>query len=354
MLPECGLIVRCKLERLLAKRGITTTATALGIAASTHVVHAAPAGLAAITATGALGVGATTSLVAVTKTIAMTTLQKAVVGVTLVCAISAAIFEAQQAHKLRQQIEAKPQQQASLSEQAQKLQRERDDAEKAMLSLRLENEQLHRDTAELLKLRGEVARARNNRAIAAQSDAVQDATSVAAREWLDRVELLKRRFEQWPKKTPELELLAEQDWLDEVAKHKLEDDFAFRESMARLRHLAKTKFAGIIHEALEQFARANNDQMPTELSQLEHYLKPPMASWLQNYDVAKPGWINPPQPNSPNSKRAESWAMITKGTLSAEGVPVHNGSNLEDPEHDMVIVIYRGGSYGYGPDRPAK
>ncbi|MEY2429765.1 MAG: hypothetical protein QOJ40_2650, partial [Verrucomicrobiota bacterium] len=54
------------------------------------------------------------------------------------------------------------------------------------------------------------------------------------------------------------------------------------------------------------------------------------------------------QPNSPNSERAETWALVEKGTLTPDGIPILDGSNLADPDYDKTVVIYRGGYYGYG------
>jgi hypothetical protein len=68
---------------------------------------------------------------------------------------------------------------------------------------------------------------------------------------------------------------------------------------------------------------------------------------LDGYDIAEPGWVHPPQPNSPKSENAESWALIAKGSFTADGKAVRDGSYEADPEYDMTIVIYQGGWYGY-------
>ena len=68
---------------------------------------------------------------------------------------------------------------------------------------------------------------------------------------------------------------------------------------------------------------------------------------MDGYDIAKPGWVHPPQPNSPNSKNAESWALVAKGTFTGDGIAVRDGSYEADPEYDMTIIIYHGGWSGY-------
>jgi hypothetical protein len=64
--------------------------------------------------------------------------------------------------------------------------------------------------------------------------------------------------------------------------------------------------------------------------------------------------LHPPQPNSPNSDRATTWALIEKGSFTPEGVAIRDGSYVADPNFDMTVVIYQGGCYGYGPEKPAQ
>src|SRR6185436_19255334 len=88
-----------------------------------------------------------------TKAIVMTTLQKTLISATLVIAVGTGIYEALQVSRLRNQVQTVQQQQI---EQIQQLTREREDATNQLAALRNENERLNRNTAELLKLRGEV------------------------------------------------------------------------------------------------------------------------------------------------------------------------------------------------------
>jgi hypothetical protein len=87
----------------------------------------------------------------------MTTLQRALLTATVVAAVGTAIFEAFQASRLRSQIQNL---QALHGDRIQQLQRERDDAARQLAALRDENQRLARNTAELLKLRGELTRLR--------------------------------------------------------------------------------------------------------------------------------------------------------------------------------------------------
>lgn len=344
-----------KLESLLKRRGVAASSTGLAAALSANAVQAAPVGLAMTISTAAT-LGGTTMATAASaiKTIAMTTLQKTIITAALAVLAGAGIYEARQAAKLREQNEALQRQQAPLTEEMVKWSRAFSGATSQIAALRAENEHLNRNTAELLKLRSEVQRLRDESRQLAQRIASQsnDPNQVVAQARLDRVKLLKQRFEQWPgKRTPELQLLSEQDWLMEAAKNELESDAACREAMGNLRITAKIKFATAVKDALEQFIKSNNDQYPSDPSQLVPYLQPPADSVLANYEIAKPGSVEPPHADS---EKAETWALVEKGNFTPEGKPIQDGSNLSDPDYDMYVVIYRGGAYMYSMGRPAK
>jgi RNA polymerase sigma factor (sigma-70 family) len=169
-----------KLREYLARHGITTTEAALAMALSANAVQAAPAGLAVTISTAALLAGtaiATTAITTTTTAIAMTTLQKTIIGVTLAAAIGTGIYEARQASILRSQNQLLRQEQAPLTAQIQQLQRERDDATNRLVLLADENTALKRNPPELLKLRGEVGRLRQESASAATNSALNRLTA---------------------------------------------------------------------------------------------------------------------------------------------------------------------------------
>jgi hypothetical protein len=287
----------------------------------------------------------------------MTTLQKAVVAATVAVLAGAGIYEARQAANARAEVQTLQQQQTPLTGQIQQLQRERDEASRQFTSLREENENLRGNSAELRRLRAEVWRLREESRQLAQrkTGEANNPTAIAAQAWAYRVKLLRDRFDQWPgKKTPELQLLSEQDWLNEAAKSELDTDAACREAMGHLRWTAKGRFASAVKEALEQFAKQNHEQLSSDPSQLMPFLAAPADSILAGYEIAKPGTVHPPQPNSAESVRAETWALVEKGNFTSDGIPIRDGSNLSDPDYDMYVVIYRGGYYGYGNARPSK
>jgi RNA polymerase sigma factor (sigma-70 family) len=349
-----------KLRAIFSKRGVTLSATSLGGTIAANSVQAAPAMLATkIAAMSLNGAAVATSVIALVngtlKTLSMTTLQKTFIAAVLACSVGTAVYQTQQTLKLRNEIQTLQSQQSPI----QPMQKQTEIAALELDNLRSENERLKRNTDELLKLRAEVGRLKYESRQRAQENAIStDPMAVAAKAWIERVNLLKKRFDQWPgNPSPELGLLSEQDWLNEVSNQELDSDTACREAMSHLRYTAQTKFAKMVNEALWQFTEANNGQLPSDISELKSHLTPPARSILDDYEITKPGWITPPKPGSANSENAKNWALVRKGSFTAHGQPVRDGSYLADPEYDMTMVIYNernGGYYAYGPDKSPK
>jgi RNA polymerase sigma factor (sigma-70 family) len=151
-----------KLGALLKQRGVTTSSAALAVLLSANAVHAAPIGLAVTVSAAALTAGAavSTSLTAATSTTSMTLVQKVLLGLGATAIIGAGVYEAHQASALRAQV-ASLQQQAPLAARLRWLEQERDDATNRLASLDSENAGLKKNSTELLSLRGEVTRLRN-------------------------------------------------------------------------------------------------------------------------------------------------------------------------------------------------
>ena len=148
-----------KLEEFLKRRGITTTAASLGVVLTANAVQAAPVGLAITISTAAALAGttlATATTATAIKTIAMTTLQKTVITATLAIVAGVGIYEARQNSQLREQVQTLQQQQTPLAVQAAQLGQALIEATDQVAGLHAENERLNQNTAELLKLRGQV------------------------------------------------------------------------------------------------------------------------------------------------------------------------------------------------------
>jgi RNA polymerase sigma factor (sigma-70 family) len=305
-----------KLELLLKRRGVTSTTAALSVGLSANAVQAAPIGMAATVSAFALATGAVPSaltVLAATKTAAMTTMQKTIVTGFLAVSVGTAIYEAHQGADIRSEIHAL--QQAPLAGQILQLQRERDEATNRLAGLLAENERLksNPNENELLKLRGKVTQLR-----AAQAQREDNPTASAAKSWLDRVRQLQEYLEQHPdEKIPEFQFLSDQRWLNAVETSgfqmkdfKKPDDY-YRGPIDFLRSEAESDFGVNIQIALRKYSDANHGQFPTDLSQLQPYCDPNVEDILQQLYEIKPASILPAsQVKAMNIKT--DWVVIRK------------------------------------------
>jgi hypothetical protein len=272
-----------RLREFFKKRNVTIGASGLAVLISANAVQAAPASLAATISAAAVLAGtavSTSTIIAATKTIAMTTLQKTLIAMTLAVVAGTGIYEARQASQLREQNHALQQQQAPLAEQIQQLQRERADMTNRLAALQAENAKLKsgQNTAELLKLRGDVAQLRHE---------VNDPTDASAKALVAKMNKLKQRLAETPNaKIPELQFVTEQDWLN-AANGKLDTDADYRRALASLRSAAESKVASMLQKALRAYLQSSSGQMPTDLGQLQPYFDSPVDdAILQRWEIA--------------------------------------------------------------------
>ena len=168
-----------RLRDFLAERGVTVGAGGLGVVLAANAIQAAPIGLAATISTAAfVGTAASAStLLATTKTIAMTTLQKSLITVTLIAAVGVSLYEVQQNARLRARNHALEQGQTPLADQLQQLQRERDQATNRLALLTEEVARAKKNPAEVMKLRGEVGTLIRENKAAGEKSALNKITS---------------------------------------------------------------------------------------------------------------------------------------------------------------------------------
>jgi hypothetical protein len=172
-----------RLRELFGRRGVVVGAGALAASISVNAVQAAPIALAAKVATGAFQTGTLTATTL--KVIAMTTLQKTLVGTALIAAIGTGILEAHRASRLQGEIQTLQQQQAPLAAQIQQLQKERDDATNRLAALQTQPQPA--PNAELLKLRGESTSLRQDSAALAQMKSDQKEKTAAQSDFMNFV-----------------------------------------------------------------------------------------------------------------------------------------------------------------------
>jgi len=267
-----------RLREFFAERGVTVGTSGLVVVISANAVQAAPVGLTITVSAAAALAGKTTTTAWVTKAIAMTTVQKALITAALAAAVGTGIYETRQASILRAEVRTL-QQKGPPDEQIQQQAGDRDDAARQLAALRDENERLNRNSTELLKLRGEVTRLRT-----ASSD---NPTELAAKAWLSRVIQLKQRLAQTPEwNIPEIKFISERDWLD-AAQGELKTDGDYRKALSALRKVAEGEFASMTTAALKKYSQENNGQFPAQLSQLNPYFKSPVDDTVfQRWKIA--------------------------------------------------------------------
>jgi len=278
-----------KLRTFLHRRGVTLTATTLGTALATEAVVAAPAGLAvSVTATSLAGVAAGTGISAtLMKFMAMTKFKAGVAGALVMAGVVMPLVLQHKAQsRLREQDAALRQQTdqlANLREKNQKLSNQFAQPKNSQL---LPNDQL----SELLKLRGEVGLLRNRAQELTKVAAIREGEALLSRDqlWPARVNRLKQWLEENPsEKIPELQFLDDVNWMNTIYPHTLETADECRVSMSEVRSTAQLIFAEcMLRSALQQYAKDNSGQFPTDLSQLRPYFDSPVYdSILERYTI---------------------------------------------------------------------
>jgi len=157
-----------RLREFFSKRNVTIGASGLVVLISTNAVQAAPPGLIVTISTAASLAGTavqTSTTVAATKTIVMTTLQKTLAAAAVTILVGVGGYEALLVSHLREQNQTLRQQQEPLAGQIQQLQREKEEAAKQLSVLADEIQTVKGNSSELPKLRNEVGMLRQQSAL---------------------------------------------------------------------------------------------------------------------------------------------------------------------------------------------
>lgn len=172
-----------RLRGFLAEHDVTVGAGGLAALLSANAIQAAPAGLAAAIASGAVvSTAALSGSTAVTlaQTLAMTAIQKTIVTAVITAAIGLGVYQTIRVSSLRDQVNTLGEQQAkhsALASQVEALTRERDQATNRLAALVAENATLRKNPNEVLRLRGEVGRLRDENASIGSSNAISKVTA---------------------------------------------------------------------------------------------------------------------------------------------------------------------------------
>jgi hypothetical protein len=108
--------------------------------------------------------------------------------------------------------------------------------------------------------------------VAPKKDAPYEDAIVA---WIGKVHRLNSYLDKHPeRRIPQMDLLTAEDWLDVTRQIKLETDYDFRETLAKLREIARWKVSSAISAALEKAIDGNGGVVPSDLQTLASYLPP--------------------------------------------------------------------------------
>ncbi len=281
-----------KMRPLLARRGVSSTAAALGLALSGHATAAAPAGLAAsITGAALAGTVAGTSgwLASFMSVNKLYTSRAAAASRASVAAV---------AYKIGAHSKVVPPRlpsQATVAAGSPTL----DEAERRAVALT-----------------GWIS---DNNAKRPPS------ASAATMEAEDKIAELREVLARLPEQSiPELKLVTNADWHVAVD-GKLETADDYRRALAKLRSLAEGRFGKLAQPALRAYLQANNQQFPNDASQLQSFVAAGIdLAMLQRYKVAPSGEI---------------------GNVRVGGDLIVTQRELIDSDYDQHLVI---GPFGMG------
>lgn len=111
--------------------------------------------------------------------------------------------------------------------------------------------------------------------------------------WLGRLKQLKQLFAHRPdQRIPELQFLNEGDWLWIAKIQKLDTEEQVREALAKARNDARWIFARRMVDALSQYKKAFNNELPPTTLALAPYFTPPIdPRILQRYEMVASGKV---------------------------------------------------------------
>jgi hypothetical protein len=247
----------------------------------------------------------------------MNTLKKAIMLVALLAALGYGIYETYQASQLREHVRTLERRQDQLMTQVDLLQREKEDAIHRPALLDGTGGRTYDHLAELLRLRGEIARLRSDsdelaRLKAAQQKEQKTQPQLSAGPWIKRLNQLQQFLAQHPGEAiPEMQFAEVSAWLNSI-QSELETEDALRNASFVFRNQAQMKFTGLIGEAVRQFEQANNGQFPTDLSQLLQYCDPAVGRTMMDlYEIVPRNAVK-----DPTFDAGSDWIITRKVTVN--------------------------------------
>ncbi len=306
-----------KLRGFLSRHGLGAAA-ALGTVLSANAVQVAPAGLAATLASGSLtavtaGTAATFSFL---KIVTLSKLQAGVIGtIAAACIIAPLALEHQAQAALRQKDETWLQHSNQIATLSADNERLSSFLAKAGQNAKLANG--HND--ELLRLRGEIAPLQEQLRELTQTSNRKPASapmSLAEREkfWLDRMAQLKAWADENPgEKIPEMKYLTDSTWINSIGSITFEHQEDYERAMGTVRANAEGYILDRLQTAMRAYMKTNNNEFPTDLSEVIPYLSEPIDdNILTRYEIV------PSSGMVTNFQGVAEWVITTKAPVNAQ------------------------------------
>jgi RNA polymerase sigma factor (sigma-70 family) len=274
-----------QLRDFFLKRGITVSAAGLTTNLSAHAIQSAPTALgASISTLAGLAVTASQATVIETsKALVMTTLQKAALGTAFTLIAGGLFFEHAQINRQRDAAADLHRQNQTLATQVRQMEAQQAAAQR-----------------ELDEARQTLAALRGNSAPALSAE---DANLESAMQELTaRFNRLKRVAAEHPELTiPEFGVLTEQDWYTAAQRTNSDSEATTSLFFRNLRSQAKVRFALGLAEAMMNYVRANQGQLPTDPRELLSYFLSP-----HTYGFAR----------APDAAMLDRYALLYSGAAS--------------------------------------
>ncbi|HVS54433.1 MAG TPA: hypothetical protein VHD62_18900 [Opitutaceae bacterium] len=117
--------------------------------------------------------------------------------------------------------------------------------------------------------------------------------------WLERVKKLRQAFADRPaQKIPQLALLSDREWVELARTADLDTGEGLARALSAARTAAKSRFSGLLFGALQEYLKANGNELPTDLTDLLSYFEAdsemparPDAAMLAQYELTASGKI---------------------------------------------------------------
>ncbi len=229
----------------------------------------------------------------------MNPMKKLLLILLLVAAIGAATWQQRQVAGLRMENHVIREQLKPLDEQVTSLLRQREQLRVELQQAKTDTKREEGDRTELIRLRCEVGPLRQ---MAQELQAMKASSARAAQMTRDatattriappaslevdqiitlRAQDLWQRLNQSPTNwIPELKFLKDEDWRKVALGQRWESEEEARKAFGQLRNAAKERFMDRMANALQNFGKATNGQLPTKLTDIATYFEPPVDSAL--------------------------------------------------------------------------